>query len=105
MMKDPRPATADRGPFRHVRRTYRCWKASVLEGVLHVLAGRLDVGRHLVALALGLETLVVGALADGLLDLADQVFSRVLDLVCRTHDGLPSVADHCASSHPARILR
>src|SRR5690348_5634092 len=43
---------------------------SVLEGVLDVLGGVLEIGLRLVGLALALEFVVVGRSADGLLGLA-----------------------------------
>src|SRR3954471_23197734 len=59
---------------------------SVLEGVLDLLAGLLDVGLGLVALAFGLESLVAGGLTRGLLGVAAQLLSSVLDLVVESHD-------------------
>src|SRR4051794_27820195 len=55
--------------------------------VLDLLAGLPDVGLGLVALALGLEVLVVRGLAVGLLDLADCLIGLVLELVVGTHRG------------------
>src|SRR4051795_3891649 len=59
---------------------------SVLEGVLDLLAGLLDIGLGLVALAFGLESLVAGGLTRGLLGVAAQLLSGVLDLVVESHD-------------------
>src|SRR3954454_11050365 len=59
---------------------------SVLEGVLDLLAGLLDVGLGLVALAFSLESLVACGLTRGLLGVAAQLLSGVLDLVVESHD-------------------
>src|SRR6478735_6319203 len=60
-------------------------RPSALEGVLDLLAGLLDVGARLVALALGLELLVVGRLAGGFLRLALELVGLVVELVVQTH--------------------
>src|SRR6478672_1969402 len=64
------------------RAAYLCG-ASVLERVLDLLTGLLEVG-----LALGLEALVVGHLAGGLLGLAGHLVLGVVELVIETHGGL-----------------
>src|SRR3954452_11478569 len=58
---------------------------SVLEGVLHLLAGLLDVGLGLVALALTPHRVVAGGRADRLLRVAAHVLHLVLGLVVGTH--------------------
>src|SRR5690348_4229467 len=63
----------------------RAWRVSVLEGVLDLLAGLLEVGLRLVALALSLQLVVAGDVADALLGLAAEVFHLVVDLVVETH--------------------
>jgi hypothetical protein len=62
---------------------------AVLEGVLDLLAGLLEVGLALVGLALCLEALVVGHLAGGLLGLAGHLVLGVVELVIETHEGPP----------------
>ena len=57
----------------------------VLEGVLRLFTGLLEVGLRLVGLAFGFELLVVGELARGLLGLAAELFALVLRLVVDTH--------------------
>jgi len=53
----------------------------VLRGVLDVVAGLLHIRGGLVGLALGLQLLVVGGVADALLDVALGFFGGVLRLV------------------------
>src|SRR5207248_9023079 len=76
----------------------------LLEDVFDFFAGLLDVALGLVELALSLELVVVGGLADGLLTLALQLFGLVLDFIVETHhvslssvqypgDGVPPHAD------------
>ena len=76
------PGRLDRG-WRHFL------KASLTSfgGVLDLLAGVLDRGRGLVALALALEALVAGRLAGGLLGLALEVLGLVRGLVVQSHGG------------------
>src|SRR3982750_3505750 len=62
-----------------------------LENVLDVLAGLLELGGRLVGLALGLEALVVGRLADTLFDLAGQLFGLVVNLVVGSHRYLQGI--------------
>src|SRR3954454_17071506 len=62
----------------------------LLEDVLDLLAGLLDVGLGLVRLALGLHVLVVRRLAERLLGRADLLVGHVLHLVVGAHDGAPS---------------
>src|SRR4029450_10061450 len=64
-------------------RTFPGW--SVVEDVLDLLAGLLDVGADLVGLPLGLEPLVVGHFAGGFLGLAAKVLGHVAGLVIGTH--------------------
>src|SRR5918995_3298887 len=68
------------------------------EGILHVLAGLLDVCLALIGAAVGLKALVVGRLAEAFLGLAREVLSSVLDLVVCTHDGL---LHDCRAVQPA----
>jgi len=70
----------------------RCEGGGVLEGALDVLADLLHACRALVLLALGLEVLVVGGVADNFLGLADGVFCCVLGLVDEAHVGPFQVA-------------
>src|ERR1700712_5447733 len=79
----------------------------LLEGVLHVAGGVLQVldavldrGLGLVALALALELLVVGGLACGLLDLALDVRDLVGGLVLGTHRGVLSLTVLCSLREP-----
>src|ERR1019366_4570949 len=62
--------------------------ASVLEGVLDLLARVLHIGLGLVGLALGFEPIVVGALSGGVLGFARGVLGSVLGLVNASHDVL-----------------
>src|SRR3954462_524346 len=55
------------------------------EGVLHLLAGLLEVGLGLVELALTLEVLVVLGLAHCFLGLAELLVGDVLELLVGTH--------------------
>jgi hypothetical protein len=66
---------------------------SVLESVLDVLAGLLEVGRGLVRAALGLEALVTLPLADRFLDLPHDTLAGVLDLVSGAHGSPPNVGN------------
>src|SRR2546422_6151291 len=61
-----------------------------LARVLDLLGGLLDVGGGLVGHAFGLEPLVAGGLADGLLGLALDLLSLVLGLVDGTQNAAPS---------------
>src|SRR3954451_25487330 len=61
------------------------WCGLLLEGVLDLLAGLLEVGLALVALALSLEVLVVGGVAERLLRLAEHALALVGHLVVVTH--------------------
>src|SRR3954451_336416 len=64
----------------------REWCAtSVLEGVLHLLAGLLEVGLGLVALALTAQCVIPGGRADLLLGMPAHVLHLVLGLVVGTH--------------------
>src|SRR5215211_2694111 len=56
-----------------------------LEGVLDLLASLLEVALGLVGLALGLQLLVVGHAAGGLLGLSFEFFGLVLGLVVKPH--------------------
>src|SRR5829696_1489920 len=83
--------------------------SGVLDGVLHLLAGVLEAGLGLVGPALGLQLLVVGGPADGLLGLALQVLALVAKLVVGCHCGItsmrmPAPASPLAngSGHPPR---
>src|ERR1017187_2555760 len=62
-----------------------CWVASLLERVLELLAGLLDVALHLVGLTLGPQLVVAADLADGLLQLSLCLLGSVLCLVGRCH--------------------
>lgn len=57
----------------------------LLERVLHLFAGLLDVGRSLVCATFGFLLLVTRHLADGLFCLARDVLRRVLHLVFGAH--------------------
>ncbi len=72
----------------------RILSAGLLEDVLDVLTGLLDVGGGLVRFALGLQFGIVRGLALGVLCLALGLFGRVLHLVVETHDVLRSVMWH-----------
>ncbi|CAI7661738.1 unnamed protein product [Penicillium discolor] len=67
--------------------------AGLARRVLHVLAGLLRVGLHLIRLTFGLELLVVGELAEAFLDLATQLLSGILHVICATHKRLLSWTD------------
>ena len=71
---------------------------SVLEGVLHLLAGLLEVGLALVLLAFGLEVAVVGRVSELLLGLAQGALAAVGDLVVGTH---VSSSDRVLTAYPA----
>src|SRR5215213_8404578 len=60
-------------------------RSGVLDGVLHLLAGVLEAGLGLVAATPGLQLLVVGGSADGLLGLALEVLALVAKLVVGAH--------------------
>src|ERR1700734_1867626 len=71
----------------------------LLERVLDLLAGILEIARDLVSLALGLNVLVPGGLADTLLDLPLELLALVVGLVFRAHGRLPSwCRRHAAAS-------
>src|SRR5688572_33488192 len=57
----------------------------LLEDVLDLLAGLLEVARRLVGLSLGLEVAVAGGVPEALLALARELFGLVLHLVDATH--------------------
>src|SRR5512144_398314 len=57
----------------------------LLERVLDLLAGLLEVALRLVGLALGLQPLVAGRLSGGVLGLARELLRLVLDLVYPAH--------------------
>src|SRR6476661_7747590 len=80
---------------RRVRRwkrvgTRRCLVQGVLDRVLGLFTGLLDVRRGLIGPALRLQALVAGRPPGGFLDLAGCFLAGVLDLVSHTHHGLPS---------------
>lgn len=62
-------------------------EALLLEDVLDVLSGLLQLGSGLVALTFCNLLVVAGCLAEGFFRLAAKVFSTVLDLVVCAHDG------------------
>src|SRR5688572_21539487 len=66
--------------------------SGVLDGVLDLLAGLLEVGLGLVGPAGRLQLLVVGGPADGLLGLALQLLALVVKLVVGRHGGITSTA-------------
>src|ERR671914_1356407 len=66
------------------------WRLGVPDGVLHLLAGLLEARPGLVGAALGLQLLVVGGPADGLLGLALEVLTLVAQLVVGAHGGITS---------------
>src|SRR6185503_9825828 len=69
-----------------------CWsRRLLLDGVLDLLAGLLQVALGLVDLALVLQAPVTGRLADALLDLAAEFLGLVLRLIFGAH--LPSPSD------------
>jgi hypothetical protein len=72
----------------------------VLGRVLGVVAGLLDVGLRLLGLAAGLEFLVAGQLAGGLLDLADRFFGPVLDPVTHRHIRIPPARRRLPAAPP-----
>src|SRR6478752_5012532 len=59
----------------------------VLDGVLGLFAGLLDVRGRLIGLALGLQALIAGRPSGGLLDLAGGFLAGVLNLVSHAHRG------------------
>src|SRR3954452_6147928 len=61
----------------------------LVDGVLHVLAGLLEVGLGLVPLALAAQRVVAGRAADALLGISGDLLDLVLGLVVGTHGGLP----------------
>src|SRR5664279_1301451 len=62
----------------------------ILDGVLGLLAGLLDVRRSLIGSALRFQALVIGRPTSGFFDLAGSFLAGVLDLVSHTHRVLPS---------------
>src|SRR5690606_4601330 len=68
-----------------VRRNRLPRSRSVLEGVLDLLAGLLEVGLRLVVAALALQVLVARGAADAFLRLACDVLHLVLGLVVGAH--------------------
>src|SRR5215218_6201707 len=69
-----------------VRKVRDRWVGGLaLEGVLDLLASLLEVALGLVGLALGLQLLVVGHAAGGLLGLSFEFFGLVLGLVVKPH--------------------
>src|SRR5439155_25997647 len=86
--RDPVPGRARTGPC-----------SLVAERVLDLLAGLLEVGLHLVALAFGFQPLVVGDLAGSFLGLAGDVFRLVADLVIEPHLSLHVLADTDSGTH------
>src|SRR4029453_16310385 len=75
--------------------------SGVLDGVLHLLAGVLEAGLGLVGATGGLQLLVVGGPADGLLGLALQVLALVAKLVVGAHWGITSSRRPARRSPPA----
>src|SRR3954452_10584118 len=73
----------------------------LLEDVLDLFAGLLEVARCLVGLPLGLEVTVVGGLAERLLALAPELLGLVLRLVDPAHERAPSLP----SVYPASLPR
>src|SRR6478735_7561243 len=80
---------APRTPLERVG-TRRCLVQGVLDRVLGLFTGLLDVRRGLIGPALRLQALVAGRPTGGFLDLAGRFLAGVLDLVSHTHHGLPS---------------
>src|ERR1700744_5282367 len=76
----------------------------VLDRVLDLLAGALQVSCDLVLLALGLEVTVVGVLSVRFLDRAFRLLSGVLGLVLDAHYELPSLGAVSRSSYPSSGL-
>src|SRR6186713_78932 len=87
------PAPAE-GPVQRTGPSDLCSAGrSVLEGVLDVLAGLLEVGLGLVPLALTAELVVAGSTADALLGVSGDLLDLVVGLVIGTHGSLPFLID------------
>src|SRR3954469_13917453 len=96
----PRAPRARRG--HRFRWPLPAFRQCLLEGVLDLLAGLLEVGSRLVALALSLEIRVVGRTSDAFLDLAGRLFGGVTDLVVEPHSHSSLLLGNMCCRHPAR---
>src|ERR1035438_1740980 len=74
---------------------------SVLERVLDLRPGLLGVALDLVTAAFGLQAVVAGGAAGGLLGAAFDRFGLVRDLLSDTHGGLPFVSHSAGADAPA----
>src|SRR6478735_9244564 len=103
------PASADRSRTPRGRRDGRPAGSVLGEGVLDLVSGLLEVRLDLVALALVLQLLVAGQLADAFLDLAADLFALVVGLVANSHgQHLPSLVvpthPRCPTNRRANML-
>src|ERR1039457_1791319 len=74
---------------------------SVLERVLYLRSGLLGVALDLVTATFGLQAVVAGGSAGGLLGAAFDGFGLVRDLLGDTHGGLPFVSHSAGADAPA----
>src|SRR4029453_2943236 len=79
--------------------------SGVLDGVLHLLAGVLEAGLGLVGATGGLQLLVVGGPADGLLGLALQILALVAKLVVGAHGRHHLQPVACPPIGPPNLVR